>query len=81
MNICPAFFICWFPYTIAFLSFEFKNDGMLSRYVVLPGYLNSLINPLLYIFLNTTIRQSFMPMIRSMSRSMSRSISTASQSE
>ena len=78
-NPSPAFFICWWPYAIAFLSGEFNNDGMLSRYVVLPGYLNSLINPLLYIFLNTTIRQSFHPMIRSMS--MSRTMSIVSQSD
>ena len=56
-NISLAFFIYWLPYVIAFISGEFTKDGMLSRKIVLPGYLNSLINPVLYIFLNTTIRK------------------------
>ena len=47
-----AFLICWWPYAIIFMI----GDFTLLWNVVTLAYLNSLINPVLYILINRDVR-------------------------
>ena len=61
LKCCPAFLLCWWPYAVIlirgfFLPEDKKTTGRLLYTAVIGGYLNSLINPLLYIALNRDVR-------------------------
>ena len=49
-----AFLLCWWPYAIYFMS-GLEEPNVLGKLVIL-AYLNSLINPCLYIFINREVR-------------------------
>ena len=50
-----AFLLCWWPYAIYFMSG--LEDGYVLGKLVILAYLNSLINPCLYIFINREVRK------------------------
>ena len=54
-TITATFLVCWWPYAVLFM--RRKASSWMWNVVVL-AYLNSLINPLLYIFINKDVRQS-----------------------
>ena len=59
--ITIAFLICWWPYAILFMLKSGSNYDIpktLILNVVVLAYCNSLINPVLYIFINKDVRQS-----------------------
>ena len=69
-NFPPAFLLCWWPYAIIFVRGTFmegeeekKTTGELLYNMVIPAYLNSLINPLLYIALNEDVRETLKNLI------------------
>eukprot|EP00092_Neocalanus_flemingeri_P096873 GFUD01123349.1.p1 GENE.GFUD01123349.1~~GFUD01123349.1.p1 ORF type:complete len:344 (+),score=82.16 GFUD01123349.1:73-1104(+) len=55
-TITMAFLVCWWPYAIIFMMG--KNSGAILQKVVTLAYLNSLINPILYIFINKQVRNA-----------------------
>ena len=82
----PAFLLCWWPYAVIFVRGTFmrtpegeKATGRLLYNWVIPAYLNSLINPLLYIALKDDVKEELKnlilcrstPMPRQSTRSMS----------
>ena len=59
--ITIAFLICWWPYAILFMlksGSKYDIPGKWIWNVVVLAYFNSLINPVLYIFINKDVRQS-----------------------
>ena len=69
-NIPPAFLLCWWPYAIIFVRGTFLETeeekaatGRLLYNMVIPAYLNSLINPLLYIALKEEVRDELKNLI------------------
>ena len=63
-NIASAFLMCWWPYAAIFIRGWFlpeqedENTGRLLYHTVIGGYLNSLINPLLYIAIKKDVREA-----------------------
>ena len=69
-NISAAFLLCWWPYAVIFIRGYFlsdeeekNNNGKLLYSLVIPAYLNSLINPLLYIALKEEVRDELKNLI------------------
>ena len=65
--ITLAFLICCWPYAILFMLSSGSNiviPGQWLGNVVVLLYCNSLINPVLYIFINKDVRQSVVNLIR-----------------
>jgi len=58
-TITLAFLICWWPYAIIFML---GMKGNILRQVVTLAYLNSLINPVLYIAINKQVRKAIVNM-------------------
>merc|ERR1712183_674234 len=50
-----AFLLCWWPYAVVFMIGVQKNIEIVSNLVIL-AYLNSLINPCLYMIINRDVR-------------------------
>ena len=57
-SITLAFLVCWWPYAIIFMMG--KNSGLILQKVVTLAYMNSLINPVLYICINKQVRKAIM---------------------
>merc|ERR1712062_310319 len=69
-TITLAFLLCWWPYAVIFVrgtlmegEEEKKTTGRLLYNMVIPAYLNSLINPLLYIALKEDVRDTLKNLI------------------
>lgn len=69
-TITLAFLLCWWPYAVIFVRGTFmegeeekKTTGRLLYNMVIPAYLNSLINPLLYIALKEDVRDTLKNLI------------------
>ena len=68
MYSLPAFFLCWWPYAICFVLGSFaetdrESPHYLLKNIVIPAYLNSLINPLLYIAIKKDVREALRNLI------------------
>jgi len=64
--VSAAFLICWWPYAIIFMLGRLvlgTDHGKLLGNVVVPAYLNSLINPILYIVISKDVRNGFKNLI------------------
>ena len=59
-TITLAFLVCWWPYAVIFMMGD-TNPAILQKVVTL-AYLNSLINPILYICINKQVRKAIMKM-------------------
>eukprot|EP00092_Neocalanus_flemingeri_P024395 GFUD01026451.1.p1 GENE.GFUD01026451.1~~GFUD01026451.1.p1 ORF type:complete len:346 (+),score=90.25 GFUD01026451.1:73-1110(+) len=57
-TITLAFLVCWWPYAIIFMMGFEKNSVTVLQKVVTLAYLNSLINPILYICINKQVRKA-----------------------
>lgn len=57
-TITLAFLVCWWPYAVIFMMGD-TNPAILQKVVTL-AYLNSLINPILYICINKQVRKAIM---------------------
>ena len=62
-SLSPAFLACWWPYVIVFMvgwrsGSSWENHSKLLMDLVTLAYLNSLINPILYILINRDVRTS-----------------------
>ena len=55
-TITLAFLVCWWPYAIIFMMG--KTSGTILQKVVTLAYLNSLINPILYICISKQVRRA-----------------------
>eukprot|EP00092_Neocalanus_flemingeri_P077557 GFUD01096347.1.p1 GENE.GFUD01096347.1~~GFUD01096347.1.p1 ORF type:complete len:336 (-),score=66.48 GFUD01096347.1:205-1170(-) len=65
-TITMAFLLCWWPFAIIFMMGE--HDPTILHMVVAIGYLNSLINPVLYICINTPVRRAIVTLFTSQDR-------------
>lgn len=55
--LVASFLICWLPYTVFFpISFFYPIPNYLNLFIWWLGYLNSTINPFLYVYSNKNIR-------------------------
>ena len=63
-TITLAFLICIWPYGVVFMTGGFleKKKDILQKVVTLM-YLNSLINPLLYILINKQVREALVKLL------------------
>ena len=75
----PAFLLCWWPYAVIFVRGTFmrteegkKATGKLLYNMVIPAYLNSLINPLLYIALKDDVKEELKNLILCRNTAMAR---------
>ena len=51
-----AFLICWWPYAVIFMMGRAEEEPQLAGALVILAYLNSLINPCLYMVINKDVR-------------------------
>ena len=65
MYFLSAFLLCWWPYAICFVLGSFEEEDTeretphyLLKNIVILAYLNSLINPLLYIAIKKDVREA-----------------------
>ena len=55
-SLSTAFLVCWWPYAIAFMVGFHRFSKLTVKIVVILAYLNSLINPCLYMIINRDVR-------------------------
>jgi hypothetical protein len=59
--LVTAFLICWFPFSVCYPLGQFFPNAAPNYFTIIiwwMGYLNSTINPFLYVYSNKTIRRS-----------------------
>jgi ABC-type polysaccharide transport system permease subunit len=67
LSITATFVVCFFPVTVALIleSFDPKDIGKkYVRYTSVVYFLEAFINPLLYAYQSTNVRQAFKAMLR-----------------
>ena len=55
-----AFLVCWWPYAVCFVL---GSSSAVLKNIVILAYLNSLINPLLYIAIKKDVREGMKNLI------------------